>query len=115
MKTKIFFAPLLITAFFVSACNVNDQGQTATERERIDSMEMTDRNLHDQMDDAKADRRESEARTKDARLVEKNASNASSESRKALRAEKKAQRSRSRADEQARKSEDAIDKSEQDQ
>ncbi|HLN21063.1 MAG TPA: hypothetical protein VK213_08245 [Bacteroidales bacterium] len=114
MKTKIILLTSFIFLLFISACNFNGQEQSGSDRERVDSMKRSDRNLNEQLDNAKSDRKESEARTKDAKLVEKNASDASVESRKALKAEKRAQRARQKADEQAGKTKNAIEKSEKD-
>jgi hypothetical protein len=114
MKNKILLI-LFINVLSISACNFNGQEQNSADRERVDSMQKSDHKLHDQLDKAKGERRESEARTKDAILVEKNARNAAAESRKALRAEKRAQRTRQKADEQASKTKTAVEKSEQDQ
>lgn len=114
MKDKILFITLIISALSISSCNFNNQKQTGADRERVDSMQKSDNILHEQMENARGERRESEARTKEAKQVEQNASDASSESRKALRAEKRAQRERQKADEQASKARNAVEKSEQD-
>jgi hypothetical protein len=61
--------------------------------------------------EAKLDRRQTRAKSKDAKRVEKDASAAARESRSALRAERKAQKSRKAATKQSKKASDARERS----
>jgi hypothetical protein len=59
------------------------------------------------MAEAKLDKKQTRAKSKDAKRVEQEATNAAHESKAALRAEKKAQKSRKQATKQAKKASDA--------
>lgn len=76
---------------------------------RADQLEKT--NDENRLSEAKLDRKQTRAKSKDAKRVEKEASSAARESRAAVRAEKKAQKSRKDATKQAKRASDARAKS----
>lgn len=65
------------------------------------------------LSDLKGEKRATKAKAKDAQRVEREASDASAQSRKAYRNEKKAQRDRKKADAQAKKAAKAREKSDE--
>lgn len=76
---------------------------------RADQLQKT--NDEARLSEAKLDRKQTRAKSKDAKRVEKEASSAARESRAAVRAEKKAQKSRKDATRQAKRASDARAKS----
>ena len=122
MKFRNLFSNLIIGTFFLLPFATHAQDRDAmssSEIEKMDSIESVDMkaeqlqrmNDEDRLAAAKLDRKQTKARSKDAKRVEREASKAARESRAEVRAEKKAQKSRKDATKQAKKAADAREKS----
>ena len=85
-----------------------DSVESASARE--DQLQKT--NDESRMAEAKLDRKQTKAKSKDAKRVEKEASDAAKQSRMEVRAEKRAQKSRKEASRQSKRASEAREKSE---
>jgi hypothetical protein len=84
-----------------------DSVEVATQR--ADQLQKT--NDENRLNEAKLDRKQTRAKSKDAKRIEQDASNAARESRVAVRSERKAQKARKQATKQAKRAADARAKS----
>jgi hypothetical protein len=82
---------------------------TQSANQRADQLQKT--NDDNRMAEAKLDRKQTRAKSKDAQRVEREASSAARESRAAVRTERRAQKSRKEATRQAKRASDARAKS----
>lgn len=109
---------LLLTLPFVGQTQDRDT-MSKSEIAKMDSTESSNqkadqlqtRNDENRMADAKLDRKQTRAKSKDAQRVEREASSAARESRAAVRTERKAQKARKEATRQAKRASDARAKS----
>jgi hypothetical protein len=114
MNTRNILCIAAVSALFILPAYTYAQDYNATptpQVERRDSIQSAARADHDRMSDAKDDRRETRARSKEAKRVERDASRAARESRIQVRTERRAQRSRNEATRQAKRAADAREKS----
>jgi hypothetical protein len=122
MKFRNIFSHLIIGSFFLlpfAAIAQDRDAMSSNEIARMDSLESVKMkadqderiNDEDRLEAAKLDRKQTKARSKDAKRVEREARNAARESKAEVRAEKKAQKSRKDAKKQAQRAEDARNKS----
>lgn len=121
MKTIRIFS-IIIGSMLLLPLYTNAQDRTQMSRDEIaklDSVQsataqaeqLQKSNDENRMAEAKLDRKQTRAKSKDAKRVEQEASSAARESRAAVRAEKKAQKSRKDATRQAKRASDARAKS----
>jgi hypothetical protein len=122
MKYNNIFLALAFSTASLMTTTVSGQVQYEMSREeqhRKDSIEAVNAdaaavqqtNDKNRIADAKADRKETKAKAKAARNVERDASDAAQQSKQALRSERKAQKSRRQANDQADKASKAREKS----
>jgi hypothetical protein len=122
MKYKTFILTLTFIAASLTTSKVYSQSRVEmnkAELDRNDSLDAATRieaTLQQTKDentiaDAKVDRKETRAKAKAAKRVERDANDAAKQSRYALRSEQRAQKSRKQADDQAEKASKARDKS----
>jgi len=111
----------LFTGMLLSFVSYGQSPVNLKEREqaRADSIRKLDQDLKQQqetkdknrMDNAKDENKETRAKAKQSKRIERDASNASDATKKALKDERKAQRARKKANQQAKKASEARDKS----
>jgi Na+-transporting NADH:ubiquinone oxidoreductase subunit NqrC len=122
MKYKTFILALTFIAASLIASKVYSQSRiemNKVELDRNDSVDTATRNeakvleTKDQntMANAKVDRKETKAKAKAAKRIERDANDAAKQSRYAVTSERKAQKSRKQANDQAEKASKARDKS----
>jgi hypothetical protein len=122
MKNKDVVISLIASTFCLMPFFGNAQDRenmSRNEISRMDSLELVTSKAEQvqksddesRLAEAKLDRKQTRAKSKDAKRVEKDASVAARESRNALRAEKKAQKSRKAATRQSKKASDARERS----
>jgi TPP-dependent pyruvate/acetoin dehydrogenase alpha subunit len=123
MKYKTF----ILTLTFITASVITSKVQAQyrnesnnTELDRKDSLEtvrnevkMQETKDENAIANAKADKKETKAKAKKAKRIEREANDAAKESKYALRSERKAQKSRKQANDQAKKASKAREKSDQ--
>jgi hypothetical protein len=119
-KTLILTFTVIATSFItgnVQGQNPHDTTKTKIERkDSIDTAAKIEAKVQETKDEnaiarAKADRKETKAKAKNASRIERDADNAAKESKYALRSERKAQKSRKQANDQAEKASKAREKS----
>jgi hypothetical protein len=108
----LFVSPLALCAQdrdTMSKNEISKMDSTESSNQKADQLQQTtDEN---RMAEAKLDRKQTRAKSKDAQRVEREASSAARESRAAVRTERKAQKSRREATRQAKRASDARAKS----
>jgi hypothetical protein len=113
---------ILFSAFCISSLSTQAQGRDTMSKNAIAKMDSTESSNRkadqlqkttdeNRMTEAKLDRKQTRAKSKDAQRVEREASSAARESRVAVRTERKAQKSRKEATKQAKRASDARAKS----
>jgi ABC-type transporter lipoprotein component MlaA len=122
MKPTRLPSILLLSSFFVFPFCIQAQDRDAMSRNEITKMDSVESatlqadqlqksNDETRMAEAKLDKKQTRAKSKDAKRVEEEASSAARESKSAYRKEKKAQKSRKEAPKQNKKAADARAKS----
>jgi hypothetical protein len=108
----LFISPLCLCAQDRDTMSKNEiakMDSTESSNQKADQLQET--NDENRMAEAKLDRKQTRAKSKDAQRVEREASSAARESRAAVRTERKAQKSRKEATKQAKRASDARAKS----
>ena len=108
----LFVSPFCLSAQdrdTMSKSEITKMDSTESSNQKADQLQTT--NDENRMADAKLDRKQTRAKSKDAQRVEREASSAARESRAAVRTERKAQKSRKEATRQAKRASDARAKS----
>jgi hypothetical protein len=108
----LFISPLSLCAQdrdTMSKTEIAKMDSTESSNLKADQLQKT--NDESRMAEAKLDRKQTRAKSKDAQRVEREANSAARESRTAVRTERKAQKSRKEATRQAKRASDARAKS----
>jgi hypothetical protein len=122
MNIKNIYAIAFLSILFMTPLSLSAQDRDTMSKKEIAKMDSTESsnqkadqlqktNDENRMTEAKLDRKQTRAKSKDAQRVEREASSAARESRAAVRTERKAQKSRKEATRQAKRASDARAKS----